>query len=159
MKLDSSLRFAAIAGLVVALLIGLVALVVRPDEGQRAVSSTRSGVFEYRGGGARYSSLSTLDGRAVPCVASVLRTQYNCHLAPHGARVSIDFAEVPTALGSAEMAIAVKHDGQLIYALNGSPLSDRWFSASLWDAFFFGVVASLLAYVGSVIRAHFSKGK
>ena len=95
----------------------------------------------------------------MPCVASVLRTQYNCHLAPHGARVSIDFAEVPTALGSAEMAIAVKHDGQLIYALNGSPLSDRWFSASLWDAFFFGVVASLLAYLGSVIRAHFSKGK
>jgi hypothetical protein len=68
MKPDSSLRFAAIAGLVVALLIGLVALVVRP-------------------------SLSTLDGRAV----------YNCHLAPHGARVSIEFAEVPTAMGKADV--------------------------------------------------------
>jgi hypothetical protein len=57
------------------------------------VSSTRSGLFEHRGGGARYSSLSTLDGRAV----------YNCHLATHGARVSIDFAEVPTAMGKADV--------------------------------------------------------
>lgn len=158
MPIDRKLQIAAFVGASVGILLGTVTVLIMPSSSDPVVVATQSGVFQYRRGGARSAAVSTLDGRAVDCVASAFGTRSDCQIAQSGKHAEFDFAAVPTAFGSRDMVVSARQGGQLAYSLTGKQLRSRWLNASLLDAIIYAAIASVLAYTFLTVKAQFSKG-